>query len=50
MKIYMENIKNRLNLPLGVPSMPIPDAIPLFEELDQISNEMANGNRVKINL
>lgn len=26
------------------------NSCPLFEELDQISNEMANGNRVKIDL
>lgn len=26
------------------------NSCPLFEELDRISNEMANGNRVKVDL
>lgn len=37
----MENIKNRLSLPLGVPSMPIQDAIEFVETLAYITTQMS---------
>ena len=37
----MENIKNRLSLPLGVPSMPIQDAIEFVETLVYITMQMS---------